>query len=473
VKKVFVSLLLFFTAAIGFSQSSPEIVYQQYVSAKTSEAKQGVIDSYIISYTNANLAKAYVSLKEMNEFFNMKGEPYAAGPIQLLLSSLYRETGDYSNSLRYSLPALQTFEKVNDTSRTISSLMEIGDAFTSSENMQQGLFYYKKCKSIIESYHKKSEYPVLLNNMAKCYNKMNDPVSALGLITEAINVGEKNNDKEMLGVCYSTLGETYLAKEDHKLARVYLEKSIDYARKQYSVLAVAYTDLAESYFKTNEYENVLICARNAVWYAEPNYRKELMEAYEWLYKAFEKTDQKDSVNRYFRLALTLKDSLFTIEKNRNLLEMNSQEQLRLQEIETNKIKEEAERKKSLAYSFIGVGIILFIFSFLLLSRSFITNAKIIRVLNIIALLLLFEFINLLLHPFLERITHHSISLMLVAMVCIAALLAPLHHKIEKWAVNKLIEKNKQIRLAAAKKTIEILEGSESKAPSKPPPMGEA
>jgi len=38
-----------------------------------------------------------------------------------------------------------------------------------------------------------------------------------------------------------------------------------------------------------------------------------------------------------------------------------------------------------------------------------------------------------------------------------ALLVPLHHKVEKWATAKLVEKNKKIRLAAAKKTIEQLE----------------
>ena len=47
--------------------------------------------------------------------------------------------------------------------------------------------------------------------------------------------------------------------------------------------------------------------------------------------------------------------------------------------------------------------------------------------------------------------------MLLALVCIAALLVPLHHKLEKWATHKLVEKNKQIRLAAAKKAINELE----------------
>lgn len=50
--------------------------------------------------------------------------------------------------------------------------------------------------------------------------------------------------------------------------------------------------------------------------------------------------------------------------------------------------------------------------------------------------------------------------MLLALVCIAALLVPLHHKAEHWATAKLVEKNKQIRLEKAKKTIEELESEE-------------
>jgi len=52
--------------------------------------------------------------------------------------------------------------------------------------------------------------------------------------------------------------------------------------------------------------------------------------------------------------------------------------------------------------------------------------------------------------------------MLLALVCIAALLVPLHHKLEKWATHKLVEKNKAIRLAAAGRTIEKLETGEKK-----------
>jgi hypothetical protein len=47
--------------------------------------------------------------------------------------------------------------------------------------------------------------------------------------------------------------------------------------------------------------------------------------------------------------------------------------------------------------------------------------------------------------------------MLVIMVCIAALLIPLHHKLEKWIIIRMVEKNKKIRLVSAKKTIQQLD----------------
>jgi antibiotic biosynthesis monooxygenase (ABM) superfamily enzyme len=85
-------------------------------------------------------------------------------------------------------------------------------------------------------------------------------------------------------------------------------------------------------------------------------------------------------------------------------------------------------------------------------------------LGILALLIVFEFLNLLFHPYIGNLTHRARSLMLGVMVCLAALLIPLHHKLEYWVAHKFVEKNNKIRLAVAKKTISRLEGNENGAP---------
>jgi hypothetical protein len=62
------------------------------------------------------------------------------------------------------------------------------------------------------------------------------------------------------------------------------------------------------------------------------------------------------------------------------------------------------------------------------------------VFGLIVLLLLFEFVSLYIHPFIEKWTHHTPVFMMIILVSIAALLVPLHHKMEKWVKEKLAHK---------------------------------
>lgn len=127
------------------------------------------------------------------------------------------------------------------------------------------------------------------------------------------------------------------------------------------------------------------------------------------------------------------------------------------EAAVEKIKIAQHGKQNIQYTLIALGIITLVWLYLLQSHRFITGVKAIEFLGIIALLIVFELLNLILHPFLERITHHSPLLMVLGLLLIAVLLVPLHQKIEKWAITRLNAKNKRIRLAAAKRTIEQLE----------------
>ena len=176
-----------------------------------------------------------------------------------------------------------------------------------------------------------------------------------------------------------------------------------------------------------------------------------------LRKVYYSIGQKDSSYFYADVKDAYTDSVFNEQQRNQIQNLSFSQQIKEKEEQARLSDEEQKRKENIQYALIALGIIIFIITFLLLSRRHITNTKLIQFFGVVALLLVFEFLNLLLHPFLERITHHSPALMLLALVGIAALLVPLHHKLEHWATHKLVEKNKQIRLASAKKTIEELE----------------
>jgi NADH:ubiquinone oxidoreductase subunit 3 (subunit A) len=122
------------------------------------------------------------------------------------------------------------------------------------------------------------------------------------------------------------------------------------------------------------------------------------------------------------------------------------ENVRQQRMAAEKIKAEEQRKQNIQYVLIALAIIIFITLFLLLSRTVIVNERLISFFAILGLLVVFEFINLLIHPWLASFTHESPVLMLLALVIIASLLIPLHHRLEHLIKEKMVEKNKAIKI---------------------------
>ena len=180
-----------------------------------------------------------------------------------------------------------------------------------------------------------------------------------------------------------------------------------------------------------------------------------------LYQIYKDRKMPDSALKYHEIFKMASDSVNSITEEQKLQSLLWEEKDRQNQLALEKEKEIEARKQNLQYAAIALAAVTFIILFFLLSHSLIANERLIKFLGILGLLIVFEFFNLLLHPYIGNLTHHSPVMMLGVMVCIAALLIPLHHKLEHWITHKMVQKNKRIRLAAAKKTIAKLEGENS------------
>jgi hypothetical protein len=148
----------------------------------------------------------------------------------------------------------------------------------------------------------------------------------------------------------------------------------------------------------------------------------------------------DSALFYYKLAASTRDKILNEEKIRQVQNLQFNEKIRQQEIAAAKTKEKEERAHDLQLISIALFITLFIAGVIILGHSRI-NASWIEFLGVLALLLLFEFVILLLHPFIISLTGHQPVFTLIALVCIAAILIPSHHRAEKW-VKERINKRK-------------------------------
>jgi tetratricopeptide (TPR) repeat protein len=376
-----------------------------------------------------------------------------------MLGHGYRLMGNNIKGLEYHHKAISLAEKTENFSLLAMTENQLGHIYKDRGEYDKAIKIYLSSSNHAEKGKNEVVKIWPLANLGNVYLLNNNLDSALIISQRAYEYILRTKDNRLLFLTFMNLAAVHSKMGNAPLAITYFDMAKKEAGgKAYArYLNLLYTYMAEHYKRVNQTDSCALYAKKAIVSVSntPFFYLSNKPA-QLLTDIYEKTNC-DSTLKYAKIFKVANDSLNSSKANQQIQLMTFEEDLRQQEVAAEKLKAEDERKQNIQYALIALSIIILLTLYLLLSRSFITNTKLIEFFGVIALLIVFEFLNLLLHPFLERITHHSPVLMLLALVCIAALLVPLHHKVEKWATAKLVEKNKQIRLASAKKTIEELE----------------
>jgi tetratricopeptide (TPR) repeat protein len=376
--------------------------------------------------------------------------------------------GNEVRGLRDLLEAGQISEDLNDSSLLVRCLNGIGLLYLTTEDYQQSLHYLSRAHSVAKTLGDNGWIFATATNMGDLYVRSEKADSALFYFNVCYQIANTSKDDRhgYLAWSFRGLGASHLLLKNYDLALTYLYKGLDHAKAsqdQFVVLAFLTNSLAKTYLITGNKDSSIHYSRATIEYGKKSKcSPTILESYKLMATAF-KGANADSTSKYLELAYNLKDSVTSATKRNDIASMSYNEERRQKELLARVEREREQRKRNIQFASIDIVMISFIILSLLLSRSIIVKSGIVRFLGVITLLLVFEFINVVIHPFISEITHHSPALMFLIMVIIAALLVPAHHKLEHWITNQLVEKNKRIRLAAAKKTIASLEGQKRSA----------
>ena len=305
-------------------------------------------------------------------------------------------------------------------------------------------------------------------HLSDCYRLMGKPDSALYWAQRSNIVTDPAKDPYAYARSYYMLGSAYAAKHERQLADVHFARAIEVA-DSFHIMIPLYGSLlgrGEMELEAGELPDAIADGRRALSVSSDGGNLEgLVGASDLLRRAFKASGQLDSAYRYYDLRVMYADSLINATNLNKLQNMAFAQELKEAEEAKVKAEEAAARSRNIQFGIIALIVITLGIFLLIFSRTSVVGPRAIKNLSLIALLLFFEFINLLLHPFLDRITNHSPILMLLCMAAIAGLLIPLHHRMEKLITNMLVSKNNRVRLEAARRTIEELEArpNESKA----------
>ena len=296
--------------------------------------------------------------------------------------------------------------------------------------------------------------------MARCYLELDQLDSAYYCAREADIIKEPGKDPYGYSHYQGILAAVYVARKEPDLAETYYKRAVAVADSfdQKYPLTYASSGYAKLLIEQGRTTEALTMARKGFRATEGTRQpRSIVTAADGLAMAFHAVGMDDSAFVYSQLCNAYRD---TITNTQNRGQMQSQlfaRELRDREDAKLRAEEVAARSRNIQFGIIALIVITLLVFLLAISRTSVVGAKTIKNLSLIALLLLFEFINLLLSPLLGEVFDQSPLLILLAMVIIAGLLIPLHHRMEKLITNMLVSKNNRVRLEAARRTIEELE----------------
>ena len=429
-----------------------------------------VIDYWLLSnyYFNKNSDSTLFYDNEAREAaLKTKNDRYISGTLYHL-GDFYANNVNFEKGLELYFEALKVWERMHDTDNMAYAWGRIGSIYDDLEDLDLAIYYEKKANTIDRKYIVKNPDWVIEmdNGIGYEYTLLNMPDSALPYFEESYNLINKQHkgfDTSEYTLTLWGLGKVNYQLGNFSIAMPYYKKSIECAGNNIvddRFLDLAFSGMGELLKAMGNKDSAVAYYLKALKIErDPKFK---LTDYRNLAELYQNSDEHLAFD-YLMNEVKLRDSLYKANNKREVKNITLNEQERQNTIAEKQKQDSEQRKENIQYALIALGLILAIILFLLLSRSIIANERIIKLLGVLSLLIVFEFLNLVLHPFLQRITNNTPLLMLLALVSIAAILVPLHHRIEKWATTRLVEKNKQIRLASAKKTIEKLENNKPEA----------
>ncbi|MGI8581007.1 MAG: tetratricopeptide repeat protein [Chitinophagaceae bacterium] len=444
----------------GFSQNSDvDALFKQIATEKNENTRIDIIIDFL---ANTSEVDPILDMQNCQKILLQSQKNKDKITEAMALSNIaydYRAFGNTAKSLEYNLKATALAAETGNEKLINNTELNLAHIYKDQADYSKAIpIYLSSAASAI----RQKDYLIqawTFASLGEVYEAMNIKDSALIYTQRAYELCTQYHYTDFISSVIRTLGSIQGKMGNKELAISYFNMSIKYAFSVNSSrwLNQAYFALAQYYFDTNQNDSSLVYAKKAIDIVKNTaFSNKSIKPAKLLLDIYENTNS-DSAIKYLKIYKAANDSLYSAKTIQQTQAMTFENELRQQEIATEKIKAEEKRKLNIQYELIALCIVTFIILFLLLSRSIIVTEKWISFFGVLGLLVVFEFINLFIHPALVSVTHESPILMLLVLVVIASLLIPLHHKMEKWIKEKMVEKNKKIRLEAAKKTIEKLD----------------
>jgi tetratricopeptide (TPR) repeat protein len=347
--------------------------------------------------------------------------------------------GNYPRALRLGLTALRIADASKDPAAEVDAMDALGTFYTYQQDYRQALNYYEKCIPLVLDSRNAWKHERALTNTGDTYQLMGMTDSALFFSSQAYGIMQRDYPDKEPSDELNNLAAIYSMKGNDSLAHVYFILGMKSSRidDQFDNFCTGASGNARLYFKEGKRDSALIYAYRALGTAvryHLNARE--LDADKFICSVFESEGKTDSSYKYLKRTVSLQDTLYSQERIKAIQNMTFEENIRQQELVTQKKKEEEAKIKNLQFIAIALFIPVFFLLVVYLYRIKV-KPRIIEFLGIMNILLIFEFVTDLTFPLISDWSNESPLWEMLILLLVATILEPLNFKMESWLKRKL------------------------------------
>jgi serine phosphatase RsbU (regulator of sigma subunit)/Tfp pilus assembly protein PilF len=238
-----------------------------------------------------------------------------------IIGAAYDNEERYSDALEYYFYALPIAEETGDTNLLLRNYNQIGIIYSYQDNDETALKYFENFTRLAEDLGRLSNMAKGYNNLGICYKNLGDYETAGNYYHKALEIFKEQNYAVGIISSYINLGVVAANKNDNAQAMDYYNKAtlLAYRENNLYALSIAKVNLGEMYYGQKMYRKAIQEYDSSLILSEKiNLKRQMKDAYDGLYKSYEKLGNYPLAFDYLTKYLATKDSIFKDETKQKL-----------------------------------------------------------------------------------------------------------------------------------------------------------
>jgi tetratricopeptide (TPR) repeat protein len=427
--------------------------------ANSIDYQDGIAYAYFnIAYANkrADLAqKIDFYLKSINLAQKIHNN-FVSAIANTFLGEIYSSIDNYSEATKYLINAQRFFDKIYYSDTTLRTRYIYGEMLNCMGITYKKMANYSEAEKFYKMYKDNSikisnSYGIAIahNNLGIIYYRIKDFQKSIYFFKTAKEEFEKNGIEGFSGTIFNNLGNIYYELKEFDKVETNYQLALEFSRKkndsilQGKILA----NLADLRLVQKKYTESISLLMQSLKLVKNQDNDIKMNCFLGLATIYDSLKQSKISYKYFKLYTELKDSIASITKSDEIGMLTEnyknekivEEQKRQADLNQKIELEKQQRKYNLQYIGILIFLLMFFAYILFVGKHKLSVTKIESII-FVALLFLFQFIQVLMDPYINNITDGEPIYNVFVYSIIAVILIPLDTFSEKILRKKTILK---------------------------------